>query len=963
MKYLQSLFILLLFPFSVAATGYIPLRNFPASTYGAGAQNWCMDCDNLGRVYVANRNGLLRFDGLRWRLFNLPNHTTVRSVLADTDSGRIYAGGSDEFGYFIADANTGVESYHSLSSTVSKSVKISEVWNIMKSDNGYIFFQSDFCIICINPKSENTPTVIKSTRKISTSTILPGESAPIVGFDTGGVARCRNGRLIDIADNTPLMGKRICGILDFNGNFLIATNLNGLFYHDGFKTIPFPTSLDSFIIENQLFCSRRLGDDIALGTVNAGVAIMNLKSGDISFVNRNTGLLNNTVLNMGYDRSGSLWMCLDNGLAVAFPNSPVWNLLGANHDTGAGYASILYRGNLLLGTNQALFSLPWPSVSSASPAGPRKILNGQVWSIDTIGNTLFICSDRGLFQSSTGSADNLSVIPNLPGTWMVRSLNSNAGYALASTYNHFHLLQKRPSGWIDLGVVKGYDDVGGRFAEDNAGNIWLGHWLNGVYRMKFDLSSRSFKNIRLFTTKDGLPSNNNNSVLISNGTIYIGTEYGVYRMLPSGRAVKDNTLSAGTYPGEAVHLLPLGRDHIFSFSSRGMSLLRRDKDSWNADTISLRRMCGHMIPGFENIGRAGNDIIVGNQDGFFLISPHKHVVSRWLPKTFIASVYAQGDSLLYSAPTTQENSKDFLLQVPFSLNSLRFDLAMTEFRGDGEILFSCLLEDYDKTWTPLSAVASKEYTRLHEGSYTLHVRAFNPSTGQLSESSFSFRVLPPWWRSMPANVVYMVLAIVALYFSFKMIKNAYARAARRITQRQEEEYQRLKQAAEQENLRKDYEIAALKSEQLEKDIKHKSSELSNITMNVIRKNEILLNISSRLDRLCKQAESREDGVALEIQRIRKSISHNISHDDDWKNFNQNFDIVYENYTKRLMELYPSLSKTELRICCYLKMGLSSKEIAPLFNINPRSVEMSRYRLRRKMGLEREVNLTTYLQNL
>ena len=98
-------------------------------------------------------------------------------------------------------------------------------------------------------------------------------------------------------------------------------------------------------------------------------------------------------------------------------------------------------------------------------------------------------------------------------------------------------------------------------------------------------------------------------------------------------------------------------------------------------------------------------------------------------------------------------------------------------------------------------------------------------------------------------------------------------------------------------------------------------------------------------------------------KIQKLIKENISHDDDWQKFAQNFDVVYENYLKRLVQLYPQLNANDQRLCAYLKMGLSSKEIAPLLNMSYRSVEMNRYRLRKKMELSRDVNLVEYLQRI
>lgn len=161
--------------------------------------------------------------------------------------------------------------------------------------------------------------------------------------------------------------------------------------------------------------------------------------------------------------------------------------------------------------------------------------------------------------------------------------------------------------------------------------------------------------------------------------------------------------------------------------------------------------------------------------------------------------------------------------------------------------------------------------------------------------------------------------------------------------------------SEQESLVKDHEIAVLKSQQLEHDIKHKSNELGNITMNLIRKNEILLSLAQKISKIQEHPDIQksESDLAKQLSMLQTQIRENISHDDDWKSFTENFDIVYQNYTKKLLELHPGLSQTDLRICCYIKMGLSSKDIAPLFNISYRSVEMSRYRLRKKMDLPRE----------
>lgn len=961
-RLLTLFFILFLALKGMAAEGYFPIRNFSARQYGAGAQNWGMAQDALGRIYIANRDGLLRYDGCRWTIANLPNHTSVRSVCIDNERGRTYAGGTGEFGYFQASPTNGIETYHSISSLLPSGKRenpgFTEIWNIMIDANCNVWFQSDYSLYLYDGRHVKE---FRTDSKISRSALVNNGREIALGCEDGSLFKASTEGLQPIGGAQQLEGKKITGILELNGSLLIATDLHGLYIRSGIVFSPFPTPYDPFLKENQLFCARQNGEDLVFGTVNAGALIVNFRTGVYSYINRDSGLMNNTVLNMGFSADKNLWLCLDNGLAAVFTDSPVRNLLGSNREIGAGYASMLYGDKLFLGTNQALFTIPWPYRYDQTPPRPEKILGGQVWSIDTIGKSLFISSDRGLFQSASSSPGSVHQIEGIPGSWGLRTLRAHPGYALAATYNGFYLLKQEGATLRNLGKMAGYSDAAGRFEEDTEGLIWLGHWLKGVYRMKVDPEKRRFSNIRLFTKANGLPSDRNNSVVIYKSSPIVATEHGIYRILPDGKAVRDDILSQGMPKDDAVHLFPLPDQRLLAFSSHIAREIHPESSGVvRTDSISLRLIGTHLIPGFENVGIAADNLIAGSQEGFYIINPARSLAMPWRPKSFVASVYADRDSLIYLASTC---GKNVIPEIPYSLNSLRFEFAIPDIHEDNVILFSCFLENYDNDWGVPSASSSKEYTKLREGNYTLRLRAINTTTGEVSESSLQFKVLPPWWRSPAANIFYILFTLAMLYLSVRIIQRASSRAARRMESEKEKELLNLRRQSEQETLRKDYEIAALKSEQLEKDIKHKSSELSNITMNVIRKNEILLNISSRLEKLRDEAEEKGFPISADIEKIRKSISHNISHDDDWKNFNQNFDIVYENYTKRLMKLHPDLSKTELRICCYLKMGLSSKDIAPLFNISPRSVEMSRYRLRKKMGLERETNLTAYLQAL
>ena len=180
----------------------------------------------------------------------------------------------------------------------------------------------------------------------------------------------------------------------------------------------------------------------------------------------------------------------------------------------------------------------------------------------------------------------------------------------------------------------------------------------------------------------------------------------------------------------------------------------------------------------------------------------------------------------------------------------------------------------------------------------------------------------------------------------------------------EKEMQEREEVFMAENKEKEKEIIALKNQKLQYELRHKSQELASSTMNVIRKNEILSEISQKIEKIVSDLSNKDELVSTKkhLQKIQQDIKLNIERDDNWKKFEENFDMIYENYLKRLKEKYPSLTVSDKKLCAYLKMGLSSKDIAPLLDMSFRGVEMSRYRLRKKLNLTRDDNLSDFTQN-
>ena len=127
----------------------------------------------------------------------------------------------------------------------------------------------------------------------------------------------------------------------------------------------------------------------------------------------------------------------------------------------------------------------------------------------------------------------------------------------------------------------------------------------------------------------------------------------------------------------------------------------------------------------------------------------------------------------------------------------------------------------------------------------------------------------------------------------------------------------------------------------------------------MKKNDVLNEIKLKLETtLDKQGSD----IKRDINSVIRILEHEISEDRDWEAIELYFNNVYKGFLKKLRDKYPELRSTELKLCAYIRMDLSNKEIAALMNNTIRGVEAYRYRLRKSLNLKREESLKEFLFN-
>tara|TARA_Y100000588_G_C14115426_1_gene864885 strand:- start:635 stop:1234 length:600 start_codon:yes stop_codon:yes gene_type:complete len=198
-----------------------------------------------------------------------------------------------------------------------------------------------------------------------------------------------------------------------------------------------------------------------------------------------------------------------------------------------------------------------------------------------------------------------------------------------------------------------------------------------------------------------------------------------------------------------------------------------------------------------------------------------------------------------------------------------------------------------------------------------------------------------------AIVTYTVLGLLLLFLIQYFNSRYYKKQKQKLLEKKEREL-------ELEQLENQRQLIQFKNKNLQLDIENKNRELGTATMNLVKRNELLNNIKERLS----QSKSLDD-----VKGVVKLINSNLNNTSDWKLFEEAFNNVDKDFMKRIKSLHPSITPNDLRLCAYLRLNLSSKEIAPLLNISHKSVEVKRYRLRKKMGLDHEQSLTDYILDL
>lgn len=340
--------------------------------------------------------------------------------------------------------------------------------------------------------------------------------------------------------------------------------------------------------------------------------------------------------------------------------------------------------------------------------------------------------------------------------------------------------------------------------------------------------------------------------------------------------------------------------------------------------------------------------VIPYDKGFALFDQSKR--RKPLSEIIIRKMYTLvtgGDSLIMNCVKTERRA---VPEIDYCNNSLKIEYSVYNLLGLFHSTYQYRINN--GKWSVPSTNNSILLNNLYEGKYTVEVKASNISGFSMTDR-LSFVILPPWYRSWIAYIIYIFLLVVAIYWLRKVFMRYLEKKHRQALHENEEEIDRMQD-----------EIERLEQDKREMEAKRKEMEMANLLMNVARKNEILLGIKEDILKIIKRMKidtPKQSKVALTL--VTNKISDNLEGDEVLKKFEEQYDLLNDRFMQKLSDLHPKLNSSERLMCAYLRMKLSTKEIAPLLNISVRGVETIRYRLRKKLNLPHDLNLLDYLDSL
>ena len=943
------LFLLFLLPAGLhaqAVFGKYPIQNFTPTEYKAGIQNIDFAQNRDMTLFVANNLGVLSFNGNEWDRHDFKTGKKKRSLTFDENTNRLYVGSQGEFGYFEGDWT-----YVSLSDMLPVTERdFDEVWDVFLL-NRHIYFCTFRGIYVYDGRSVQ---IIDHEGGLERSFLVDGKL--FTQSQQGGLYEIEDKQLVR---NYPQgqIDQTIAGVVPENEGYLLFYNSGEIEFTTSFSVTRAYEDLIQVLKGTYVNHVLQLSDTrLVISTQTAGLFLYNLQEQKLETITIQDGLQTNACLRAFQDYSGNLWVGMQNGIAIIYITSPMRLIEQEINLQGSGYEAFETNEGIYFTTSNGIYYL----TNNASRSEFLPGTEGPAYGIQEIAGKLYAGHHTGLFLLENGKARRLA---STDGLWRVKPMYSNPQFAIGGTYSGLFLFKLNEDQILQpVKKISGFSASSRFFEEDRSGVIWVGQYYKGLYQLTLseDLTKAS---LSMVSEDTGIPTAEQIVLSRVADELYLATYSGLFQLdLANGRVGNAESFSdeIGNQPVYLFERDIKNNVHVLAENTVGF-FKQVSNNNYRFIPSSLYQLRYHLNNDLLNVSvNTNNGILFSANMGFIHYNPEleDRLIAEQPPVLRRVFSVTENRALYFRKAFEGKPENIGRLVVSPKVKILKIDVESFQFNNLNNQQFRYFLKGFDEDFGEWTNVTTKEYTNLREGKYEFTAQTRNYLGEIASSQTLDLLVKPPFYRSRFAKTLYVLIGISMLFLVSRLQRQRYRRKTMKIEEERQLELVREQQKLVEIEQQKEKELLQLKEEKMQDELEYVNNLLAASTMNLVVKNELIEAVKKELKLVKQQGEKVETKRALE--KIVKEIDIKLRLQEDWEQFEYHFNKVHEDFLTRLRDDYTDLSPNEQKLCTFLRLNLNTKEIANLLSISVRGVEVARYRLRKKLGLEQGANLSKFI---
>ncbi|MBL7884643.1 MAG: SpoIIE family protein phosphatase [Bacteroidia bacterium] len=741
-------------------------------------QVWSCVQDQRGVLYFGNSTNVLEYDGKNWKKIFVTQGVAIRCLYIHNNI--IYVGSVGDFGYLKPSEN-GNMTFCSLKNLLSEEQKkFADIWNIHAIGNS-VFFQSSENIFEYNSGKIKTISPLQ-TSFASVSFVV--NNTLYVRERKLGLMQY-NGKEISLVPQGEILANNpIVGMIEYpkgNQTMLAFSVDDGFYTIDNNKIEKKSVAIEKYILDAGALGLQWSNDSTIVINSRSGVLFLNSNLELVRVINKNDGLNDESIASVFFDSQNQLWVCTNNGTSRISVNSPFYYYNDNCGITGNIESIEIFENKIYVGTTSGMFM---SGLNKNNECGnPQNLsfkqIEGtifEVWNFAIVQKEIFASTSDGVFKITNNKSKRITKAYS---NSISRSQDESIMYV--SEKDGLRILSKKgeweeahffPFPTSDIMTVVETE------VKNGERKLWMASRNSGIFFFSFDAQ---FKHtVKHYGPERGAPKQ----------ATQLATEAGFVCFFSGNEVYKyDSKKDTGNNVCFSV-----STENIASFNHNGtkLSLLDPKTEKSKITKTALWALEDQIYTLFQN---TENILWIGLTDVFVRYNACINQNYDTKYKTLIRKVVIGQDSTLFDGAHSQiidgnlvvSDTQNNVPVLKYSFNHLSFDFSSPFFDREDKLQYSYMLVGFDTAWSEWTTNTNKQYTNLFEGEYTFRVKAKNIYKHESEITSFSFSILPPWYRTWWSYTLYtflfFIIVIIIVRLSVRRLRIAKIKLERTVAER------------------------------------------------------------------------------------------------------------------------------------------------------------------------------------